>query len=153
MGFHPSLKAQGFKNPISKTPNSSRQRHCTVCGREKVFPRGRVCVSPSPFERGHPATPRRRPGSAWLARAAPATASASAIRCGRRRLGSALTAASGDSSSEHDHSPRSLPVADSPVATPAALPRSRRHRLLPPLPACRLRSHTCVPAGPARPRG
>jgi len=69
-----------------------------------------------------------------------APTSAPAIRCGRRRLGSALTAASGDSSSEHDRSPGSLPVAGSPVATPAALPRSRRRRLLPPLPACRLRS-------------
>jgi hypothetical protein len=28
--------------------------------RGNVFPRGRVCVSPSPFLRGHPATPRRR---------------------------------------------------------------------------------------------
>ena len=31
------------------------------------------------------------------------------VRCGRRRLGFALTAASGDSSSEHDHSPGSRP--------------------------------------------
>lgn len=61
-------------------------------------------------------------------------------------LASALTAAFGDSSSEHDHSPGSLPVAGSPVATPTALPRSRRRRLLPPLPACRLRS----PPTPAR---
>ena len=62
-----------------------------------------------------------------------APTAAPANRCGRRRLGYALTAASGDSSSEHDHSPGSLPVAGSPVATPEALPRSHRRRLLPPL--------------------
>jgi hypothetical protein len=62
-------------------------------GRENGFPRVRVGVSPSPFKRGHPATPRRR--------LTPVVASASghghrsgahapipapAFRCGRRRL-------------------------------------------------------------------
>ena len=57
----------------------------------------------------------------------------------RDALAPALTAASGDSSPERDHSPGSLPP-QATLATPAALPRVRRRRLVASLASARLHS-------------
>ena len=57
----------------------------------------------------------------------------------RDALAPALTAASGDSSPERDHSPGSLPP-QAALATPAALPRVRRRRLVASLASVRLHS-------------
>lgn len=117
-----------------------------TCSGKRLSPRSSLRLVLPHSSGGTPQRPDAGQGRlGWRERVRPplrcsAPTAAPATRCRRRRLGSALTAASGDSSSGHDHSPGSLPVAGSPVATPAALPRSRRRRLLPPLPACRLRS-------------
>ncbi len=64
--------------------------------------------------------------------------------CDRRLLGSALTAVSGDSSSEHDHSPGSLPVADSGRDTGGLT-------ALPPAPTPPSAHSLPPPSAPARP--
>ena len=109
---------------------------------------------------GHPTLQRRLPGYCrdysssrfrvrhsglplrfWLA----------SVRFGQRRLGSALSATSGDSSPQRDHSPGSLPVAGSGRDTgsfaalpPAPTPSSTHGRRLHSAPA------TCAPTALAR---
>jgi hypothetical protein len=58
--------------------------------------------------------------------------SGAGVRCGRRRLGFALTAASGDSSSEHAHSPGSRPACSGcDTGGLAALPPATTHSSAP----------------------
>lgn len=107
-----------------------------MAGGRLFVPRGRACVSPFPISAGH-LTARSRSGHS--------------LRVGDA-LVPALTAASGDSSSEYDHSPRSLPVAVSdrdtgglaalpPAPTPPSAPIRRLHSA--PSPARPTRSLGC----------